>query len=297
MVEKGDAHLQRMGLTKLGEKDTFVEHDDEWRERSFLQEKIKESNLVEKIPKGNLFEISETPEDKIYVPCHLPIQIMVIKGDYCQKENSDIQNLFTAEEQHDWAMEETAEWCKEYLTSDEIKHQDKISALNHASEPETYSVPNYYEYIPENVKKAEDKYKTKYVQKNIDEHDWLKTEHVKITYRVLKCNFPLSSDQKIQQHYRKVHLLSNGSFSLKRREIIKVNTDLEFKITDLKQFEDLSVIRQNALFDKIYTHVVTTGIFEESSSRNEARINKSRSTEFINEMQKACLENFFERFK
>ena len=55
--------------------------------------------------------------------------------------------------------------------------------------------------------------------------------------------------------------------------------------------------RQNALLDKVYTHVVATGVFEECSSRNEARINKSRSTEFINEMQKVCPENYFERFK
>ena len=64
MVDKGDTHLQRMGLVKRGKDDLYVEHDDEWNERSYLQRMIKESNLVDKIPMGNLFEISETPEDK-----------------------------------------------------------------------------------------------------------------------------------------------------------------------------------------------------------------------------------------
>ena len=148
-----------------------------------------------------------------------------------------------------------------------------------------------------NVRRAEKKYKTKFLQKNKEAHDWLRMAHIKVCYVVLKCNLPLMNDQKIQQHYRKVHLLPNGASSLNKREIIKVNTDLDFKITDLTEFENLSVIRQNALLEKKYNHVVITGVFENCSSRNEARINKSRSTEFMNEMKKVCHENYFERFK
>ena len=36
---------------------------------------------------------------------------------------------------------------------------------------------------------------------------------------------------------------------------------------------------------------------EECFGRNKARINKSRSTEFMNEMKNICLQNYFERFK
>ena len=80
MVDKGDAHLQRMGLTKLNKDDTFVEHEDEWRERVYLQNQIKASNLIDKKPVGNLFETSETPEDKIYVSCQLTVPIVVIEA-------------------------------------------------------------------------------------------------------------------------------------------------------------------------------------------------------------------------
>ena len=135
MVDKGDAHLQRMGLTKLGKDDKFIEHDDDWGTRSSLQDAIRESNLVERKPMGNLFEISETPDNKLYVPCHLLVPILRIKGDYCE-EDKVLRGIIDVEEQHDWAMEEAAEWSREYLTSDEIKHKDKISAFNHASDPE-----------------------------------------------------------------------------------------------------------------------------------------------------------------
>ena len=66
MVDKGDTHLKRMGLTKLNKDDSFIEHDDMWRERADLQTQIKASNLIEKKPGVNLFEISETPDNKIY---------------------------------------------------------------------------------------------------------------------------------------------------------------------------------------------------------------------------------------
>ena len=101
MVDKGDAHLQRMGLIKLSEEDTFVEHD-EWEDRAYLQDKIKESYLVAKKPMGNLFEISETPDNKMYVPCHLLVPIMRIKGDYCE-EDKVLRGIIDVEEQHDWA--------------------------------------------------------------------------------------------------------------------------------------------------------------------------------------------------
>ena len=52
------------------------------------------------------------------------------------------------ESEYDWAMEEAAEWSKEYLTFDEVTHKEKYSPFRLASDPETYSVPNYYEYIP-----------------------------------------------------------------------------------------------------------------------------------------------------
>ena len=85
--------------------------------------------------------------------------------------------------------------------------------------------------------------------------------------------------------------------SLKKRESIKINTDLEFKFEDLKHFQDVSQDKQNILLDKIYTISVATGVISERSGKRNARINKSRSLDFMNEMEKVCEENYFDRFK
>merc|ERR1712241_1237687 len=114
-----------------------------------------------------------------------------------------------------------------------------------ASQPDTYPVPNYFEYIPSNVRDAEEKYKKKSLNKHIGKYQNLTMKEIDISYRVLKCNMPLYDDQKMQRHYKRVHLLPDGYASLKKREIIKINTDLECKFEDMKHFQDMNQENQN----------------------------------------------------
>ena len=44
-------------------------------------------------------------------------------------------------------MEEAAEWCKENITFDEIKGKNLMASFKVASNPETYAVSEYNEYI------------------------------------------------------------------------------------------------------------------------------------------------------
>ena len=122
-------------------------------------------------------------------------------------------------------------------------------------------------------------------------------EDIDISYRILKCNMPLYDDQKMQRHYKRVHLLPNGYASLRKRESIKVNTDLEFKFEDMKHFQDVSQEKQNMLLDKMYTVSVATGVISERSGKRDARINKSRSLDFMNEKEKVCETIYYDRFK
>ena len=165
MVDQEDARLQRMGLTKLSTYDLFVEHEEEWDLRNDIQNNLRASTLIDKKPIGNIIETSATSEDRAYVSCHLPVVVMAIKAD-TWKTIAGKQVKKEIDPQHDWAMEEVAEWSKEFLTADEITIKEKNISFKHASDPETYSVPNYFEYIPKNVRSAEKKYKTKFLNKN-----------------------------------------------------------------------------------------------------------------------------------
>ena len=47
--------------------------------------------------------------------------------------------------EYDWAMEEAAAWNKEHMRFDELSHKNKFLTFRHASDPETYPVPDYFE--------------------------------------------------------------------------------------------------------------------------------------------------------
>ena len=256
------------------------------------------SELLENKPKGTYFEIAENPGDKQYIPCHLMIPVVVLEATIKNNLSSIINDQdVKIEAEYTWAMEEAAEWNKEYMTFDEIKAKGQMISLKHASDPETYPVSNYYEYIPVHVRNAEEKYKRLFFNKHVRTNANLKMEMIGLSYRIFKCNMALTSTQKIENHYKKTHLLPKGYVSLRKRETIAVNSSLEFKITDITEFQSLVPNKQTALLDKIYTHVVATGVFKEDSNRNEASLHRSRSTEFLTEMKKASLPHYYDRFK
>ena len=144
---------------------------------------------------------------------------------------------------------------------------------------------------------AEEKYKRLYLEKNIGDHKDLKIEDIHISYSILQCNFPIRRDSEAASHYKKVHLLQRGVNELRKREIITVNTSLEFKIEDLTQFESTGPIKQLTILDSIHTHVIARGVFEVGSSRNGAVLQKSMSQTFMAGMKTACRPNYYDRFR
>ena len=166
-----------------------------------------------------------------------------------------------------------------------------------ASNPETYTVPDYSEKIPSHVINAEEKYKKLYLAAKIEQYKDLKLEHIQIQYSVLQCNFPIHRDSEASQHYKRVHLLRNGANDLRKREVITVNTAGEFKIEDLTHFESYGPLKQSTTLDSIHTHVIARGIFEAGSSRNGAELQKSMAKKFMDGMKAACKGNYFDRFR
>merc|ERR1712083_880975 len=146
-------------------------------------------------------------------------------------------------------------------------------------------------------KNAEEKYKNLYLEEMKDRHRHMKLEHVSIGYSLIQCNYPIHRDSEASQHLKRVHLLKTGANELKKREVITVNTALEFKIEDLTQFESSGPLKQAATLDSIYTHVIARGIFEAGSSKNGAQLEKSMAKKFMDGMKSACKGNYFDRFR
>ena len=142
------------------------------------------------------------------------------------------------------------------------------------------------------MRTEEEKYKEIFKKKHENAHSGMKLSDITVKYRMFKCNTALNNTQKAEYHYKKIHLLPKGPLSLKKREIIAVNTSLEFKIQDLTAFQTLGPSKQATQLDRVYTHVIARGVFEAGSGRNDAALQRSRSTDFLNGMKNACSPHF-----
>ena len=126
MMEPEEIRLQRMGLSKLEEKDSFLEHEDEWDEKKDIYDELEKSELFKPKPTGAYFEIAENPGDKAYIPCHLPIPVLIIEATIKNTNKLSTNKSKTIAAEYTWAMEEAAEWCKEYITFNEVKTKGEM---------------------------------------------------------------------------------------------------------------------------------------------------------------------------
>ena len=117
MAETEEIGIQRMGLAKVPTPSTDLIIDDEdYTKKNELYEALKASAILEKKTINAPLEVTENPGDKDYIPCHLPVPILKIEGTMLNKL-SNSNKIKKVPAQHTWAMEEAAEWCKEYMTS------------------------------------------------------------------------------------------------------------------------------------------------------------------------------------
>ena len=183
MTESEEMRLQRMGLVQLpDEKSDEYVGEENYTLRAELYGKLKNSALTDKkafVGTKAAFEIADYNSDKEMVPCYLPVPVIKLTGIYPNKLSKSARDKHIhSDELVAWAMEEAAEWCKEYTTFDTIKGRNMMQDMKIASSPETYSVPDYNEHVPVNVINAEEKYKKLYLAEMIKTHKNLKLENV-----------------------------------------------------------------------------------------------------------------------
>ena len=138
MTESDEMRLQRMGLVQLPDTKTDEAVGEEnFTLRAELYGKLKNSALTDKksfTGTKAAFEIADYNSDRQFVPCFLPIPVLKISGMYPNKlsKSSRDKNIHV-DEMVSWAMEEAAEWCKEYTTFDTIKGRDMMQDMKAVS--------------------------------------------------------------------------------------------------------------------------------------------------------------------
>ena len=129
-----------------------------------MHDVLENSTLLENKPSYKQYFEVEKQTTQENLRCNLVIPLLKIDASIPGGHSDGTAKGVAAE--YTWAMAEAAEWSKKQLHYEEIKIKGNSVHVKYASDPESYSVPDYYEYIPLQVKTAENIYKQKIFNKH-----------------------------------------------------------------------------------------------------------------------------------
>ena len=96
--------------------------------------------------------------------CNLVVPVIKLSAVVTRGNTDGTDKPIQAE--YTWATVEAAEWSKKQLHHGDVKIKGSSLPVKYASDQESYSVPRYYEYIPIQVKNAENDIKQKFFNKH-----------------------------------------------------------------------------------------------------------------------------------
>ena len=118
-----------------------------------------------------------------------------------------------------------------------------------------------------------------------------------VAISVFMCGLQLFDPQHVHEHCHQVHGLPNGIASLIPLQTISIDKDTAFSCPDLKFIEDVGPEEKRLAIDAIYNMSIAKGIFVTfNNSRSSLDLSRTRSQEFLREVKKVCLTNFYGRF-
>ena len=166
-----------------------------------------------------------------------------------------------------------------------------------ASSPDTYAVPQYFDYVSINVRNATATFKESYYQKHIGTNATLTREMITVIFVTFKCNLQLIDTDHVTEHYSNVHGIDGGASALIPHQEIEVNTTLPFKVPDLTKIKEVGPYKKSQIITSFFTQCVARGVISKTGNRNESCLNESRSRESMEEVARSSSPTFFGRFR
>jgi len=210
------------------------------------------------------------------VRCHVCIYIIKIQATVTKGNNDNSDKRL--QDEYYLCKEETGAWAVENLVTSGGDHK-KATHLKHAANPDTYSVPKYYEYIPNNVINSAKKYIQLFFTKHKPRNAKLTKEMCTSSFVSFKCDLEMDEEGYIDEHFREVHNIP-GVAAMKPLQLIEVDAKQDFSIPDLSDLEILGPDKQAAKIDSIYVRSVARGMLTTTSNKSGADLVASKSQDF-----------------
>ena len=192
--------------------------------------------------------------------------------------------------------EEVAVWIRKHLT---WSHGESRASkhLKVASNPDTYSVRDYAQFIPTQVLDTRT-YFDAFYNKHKGNVDTLEKSMIDVAFSVFKCNLELVEQDHITEHSREVHGIEGGITSLSPLQEIEVDSSITFTCPSLLQIKESGPDRRKQIVTSVFYRCTSRGVITNSqTNRGFSDLKPSRSKEFMLELEKSCQKTYFARFK
>ena len=283
-----------MGLTPADDYDEKLMNANDWNRKEELHAAIIASTLCQDKLSGDELFATTRPTSSGAAKCNMVIPIAKLSAVVTEgnPDNSDkaIREEFLL------CKKEGAEWNSKNLTwsNGETKESKHMKV---ASNPNTYAVPEYFDYVPIQVRNAEAGFINKFLVKHKGANGNLTKAMITISYVTFKCNLQLTDQDHVNEHYRNVHGLGGGAATLIPFQEIEVDTKIPFTVPDLQTIEQVGPDKRAQIFSSFFNRCVARGVVSKTTNRNEFCLTESRSREFMTELARSSSPTYFGRFK
>ena len=195
-MEVEASHLKTMGLNP--KRATLDEHlgFSKWTKKKELHRKVKAQTGTTDKPDADVwFRHEKGTTCSTAVRCNVCIYIIKVQATVKKGGEDDADKDIPAE--YYLCKEETGAWAVENLVTSEGTHKD-ATHLKHAADPKTYSIPNYFEYIPSAMITASKKYIQLFVTKHKTANEKLTDSMCTFSFTSFKCDLDMDREARRQ---------------------------------------------------------------------------------------------------
>ena len=292
------AAAREMDLQLKGIGDETVKHG-KWKRKIALHTLAKSSYQSDKPDEdGDWWKLSGARPDIPNAPtCSLPVivaRLMAYIPIGIPKNNTWTYPFKIIDEEGFLVKEQLAVWIRKWM---KLTHAGAkgFSHLLVATPRARYTVSDFENYLPIQVKENYDQFIYEFIRKHKGANPALNKEHISIFFSSLVCGLDLFSQEQISYHYKEIHGLEQGALILDHSGAgTALMEGTAFSCPSLLGIEEMGETGQAMVTEVLFHRCKASGMF--FYTNNGTSIVSHRAQELIMGIKSASSMQYFQRF-
>ena len=190
--------------------------------------------------------------------------------------------------------EKLAVWIKKWMMLSNAE-ADGFTHLLVAALKTAYTIPNYEDYLPIQVKENYDQFIGEFISRHKKANPTLHRDHISIFFSTLICGLDLFDPEQIAHHYKEVHGLERGISSLGHSGVAATRVEeLGFTCPSLLGIEDMREDGQAMITENLFHRCKASGMFFNTGLTTNLK--PHRAQELLTGIKGASRMLYFKRF-